>query len=87
MKNIDFHLYRRFTIIRHFLNSLAGRIFRMVVGIGFIVAGVVFREYALGIVSIAWGLLPLSAGVFDVCYVSALLGGPLSGAKIRGKYK
>jgi hypothetical protein len=68
-----------------FLNSPAGRIFRIVAGIGFIVVGYVFRDYTLGVVSMVWGVLPLSAGVFDICYVSALLGGPLSGAKIRGK--
>ena len=34
----------------------------------------------------AWGILPLSAGAFDVCYVSAALGGPLSGARIRETY-
>jgi hypothetical protein len=34
-----------------------------------------------------WSIFPLSAGAFDLCFVSALLGGPLSGAKIRAKYK
>jgi hypothetical protein len=29
----------------------------------------------------------LSAGAFDICYVSAVLGGPLSGAKIRNMQK
>jgi hypothetical protein len=36
-------------------------------------------------VSIVWGVLPLIAGAFDICYVSALLGGPISGKKIRDK--
>lgn len=66
-----------------FLNSPAGRIFRSVAGIGFIVAGYIFRDHVLGIVSIVWGVLPLTAGAFDICYVSAVLGGPLSGKKIR----
>jgi hypothetical protein len=70
-----------------FINSMAGRIFRIVVGIGFIVVGYLFREYTLGIISIVWGVVPLSAGVFDLCYVSALMGGPISGAKIREKQK
>ena len=30
------------------------------------------------------GLVPLSAGVFDWCIISALLGGPLSGARVNG---
>jgi Inner membrane protein YgaP-like, transmembrane domain len=70
-----------------FLNRPAGRIFRLVAGIGFIVVGYVFRDHALGILSMVWGVFPLSAGVFDICYVSAALGGPLSGAKIRSLHK
>ncbi len=66
-----------------FINSPAGRTFRVIAGVGFIILGFAFREHTLGIVSIVWGFLPLTAGAFDVCYVSAALGGPLSGAKIR----
>jgi hypothetical protein len=70
-----------------FLNGMAGRIFRVVAGIGFIVVGYIYREHALGVISMAWGVFPLSAGVFDICFISAVLGGPLSGEKIRSKYK
>ena len=70
-----------------FLNSPAGRIFRLVAGIGFIVAGYIFRAHTLGIVSIVWGIVPLTAGAFDICYVNALLGGPISGKKIRDKQR
>jgi hypothetical protein len=70
-----------------FMNSLAGRIFRLFAGIGFLVVGYVYRDNALGLLSMAWSVFPLSAGAFDICYISALLGGPLSGAKIRDKYK
>ena len=66
-----------------FLNSLAGRIFRLVAGAGFLVAGYLYRDHLPGVLSIAWSVLPLSAGAFDICYISAALGGPLSGAKIR----
>jgi hypothetical protein len=65
----------------------AGRIFRLVAGAGFLVVGFVYRHHALGMLSLAWSALPLSAGALDVCYISALLGGPLSGAKIRSMYK
>jgi hypothetical protein len=67
-----------------FLNSLPGRILRLVLGIGFLVVGYMYRDHALGVISMVWGVLPLSAGAFDICYVSAALGGPLSGQKIRG---
>lgn len=66
-----------------FLNSPAGRVFRVVAGLGFLVVGYAYRGHALGVLSMVWGVLPLSAGAFDICYISALLGGPLSGAKIR----
>jgi len=70
-----------------FINSPAGRIFRLVAGAGFLVVGYMYRHEALGMLSMAWSVFPLSAGAFDICYVSDLLGGPLSGAKIRNKYK
>ena len=70
-----------------FLNSPPGRIFRLVAGAGFLVIGYVYRSRALGKLSMAWSAFPLSAGAFDICYVSAVLGGPLSGAKIRSKYQ
>jgi hypothetical protein len=66
-----------------FLNSLAGRIFRLVAGAGFLVVGYLYRDHLLGMLSMAWSVLPLSAGAFDICYISAALGGPLSGAEIR----
>ena len=70
-----------------FINSPAGRIFRVVAGTGFLVLGYLFRNHMLGVLSMIWSVLPLSAGFFDVCYISAVLGGPLSGARIRGKYR
>ncbi|MGD1048843.1 MAG: hypothetical protein ABR899_08855 [Candidatus Krumholzibacteriaceae bacterium] len=70
-----------------FLNSPAGRIFRVVAGAGFLIVGYVYRNHALGLVSIAWGALALIAGALDVCFASALLGGPLFGVKIRAKQK
>jgi hypothetical protein len=70
-----------------FINSQAGRVFRLVAGTGFLVVGYLFRDHPLGVISMAWSALPLSAGALDLCYISAVLGGPLSGAKIRDKYK
>jgi len=66
-----------------FLNSVAGRIFRFVAGAGFLVVGYLYRDHLLGVLCIAWSVFPLSAGAFDICYISAALGGPLSGEKIR----
>ena len=69
-----------------FLNSPAGRIFRLVAGIAFFVIGFLYRFYWLGIVSLVWGIFPFSAGAFDICYISKVLGGPFSGRKIRDTY-
>jgi hypothetical protein len=70
----------------HFINSPPGRIFRVVAGAAFLIVGFVFRHHALGVLSMLWGVLPLTAGLFDVCYISAALGGPFSGASIRDRY-
>jgi hypothetical protein len=69
-----------------FINSGSGRIFRLIAGVGFLVVGYMYRDHPAGILSMAWSVLPLSAGAFDVCWVSAMLGGPLKGEKIRSQY-
>lgn len=71
-----------------FLNSPGGRLFRALAGIAFIILGVVgvAGGYWIGALSVVWGILPLSAGALDICYVSAALGGPLSGKRIRAAY-
>ena len=68
-----------------FLNSVSGRIFRLVAGAGFLLVGYLYRDHLLGVLSIAWSFFPLSAGAFDICYISAVLGGPLAGKTIRRK--
>jgi hypothetical protein len=70
-----------------FLNSPGGRVFRVVAGTGFLVLGLFYREQLLGILSLVWSFFPLTAGAFDVCYISAALGGPFTGKKIRGTYQ
>ena len=71
----------------HFINSPAGRLFRLTAGAAFLAAGYIFRAHRLGLLSMLWSILPLIAGGFDVCYISAVLGGPLSGRIIRERYK
>lgn len=66
-----------------FINSPAGRLFRLVAGAGFLIVGWVYRDHPLGLLSMAWSVLPLSAGALDICWISAVLGGPLSGPTIR----
>jgi hypothetical protein len=64
-----------------FINSPIGRIARIVVGLVLIVWGYTSSSIVLIII----GFVPLVAGAFDLCLISALLGGPISGATIRGK--
>lgn len=70
----------------HFINSRPGRVFRIGAGAGFLAVGLLFRHQVLGVVAMVWSILPLTAGSFDVCYISAALGGPFSGATIRRRY-
>ena len=70
----------------HFINSAAGRVFRFTAGAAFLVVGYLLRAYPLGVLAMVWSILPLTAGAFDVCYISAVLGGPLSGKTIRARY-
>ena len=65
-----------------FIASPAGRILRGVVGAGMIAGGVALGDTGGAVLAVA-GAVPLSAGVFDLCYVSALLGGPIRGEEIR----
>lgn len=65
------------------LASTAGRVARIVAGIGLIAGGLLAVGGTAGIVLAAVGLVPLLAGAFDVCVFSALFGGPLSGPAIR----
>jgi hypothetical protein len=65
-----------------FVNSPAGRLVRIVAGIALIVLGYMRRDTSTGLLLIGLGLIPLAAGTFNLCIVSALLGGPISGARI-----
>ena len=65
------------------INSRGGRVFRLAAGATFLAVGWIYRDHAAGVAAMAWSALPLSAGALDLCYISALLGGPVSGAKIR----
>ena len=70
-----------------FLNSPSGRAFRLAAGGGFLILGIVTRSYPLGILALVWSAFPLSAGALDICYISAALGGPISGKQIRSTYQ
>jgi hypothetical protein len=70
-----------------FINSPAGRVIRLVLGIGLIGYGFTQRTSQTGLVLMAVGLIPLLAGAFDLCLISGLLGGPFRGASLRAMRK
>jgi hypothetical protein len=64
--------------------SSAGRITRVVAGLVLIALGLfVVSNTTVGIVLIVVGLVPLLAGIFDVCVFAPLFGNPFNGKKIR----
>jgi hypothetical protein len=65
-----------------FMASGAGRALRVIAGIVLVGLGV-WLWGGWGIALIVVGLVPLLAGLFDVCVFSALFGGPFSGERIR----
>lgn len=65
-----------------FVNSPAGRIARILAGLGLIGWGYAQRAGSGGIILMVVGLVPLTAGVFHLCLISALLGGPINGSRI-----
>jgi hypothetical protein len=66
-----------------FMASMPGRIVRIVVGAALLLWGFMGLEATTGIGVMVIGLIPLLAGLFDVCLIAPLFGAPLSGVRIR----
>jgi hypothetical protein len=70
-----------------FLSSAVGRVLRIVVGLGLLGWGIFLATetstMTIGIILAVVGLLPLGAGLADVCVFAPLFGAPFSGAKVR----
>jgi hypothetical protein len=65
-----------------FMTSPAGRLTRIVAGVVLIAIGYLVGSLA-GIVLALVGLVPLLAGIFDVCVFAPLFGYPFSGSRAR----
>jgi len=70
-----------------FLASTTGRIVRIIAGIALIAWGLLGLTGTLGIVVAVIGLVPLLAGLFDVCVFAPLFRNPFKGSEIRGEGK
>jgi hypothetical protein len=66
-----------------FVASPSGRVVRVLAGLALMYLGVSVGG-SRGLVLVLVGVIPVLAGVLDLCFISRLLGGPLRGAEIRG---
>jgi hypothetical protein len=66
-----------------FMASGTGRLLRIVAGIVLIAIGLLVVQNTGGIILAIIGLVPLLAGILDVCVFAPLFGNPFSGPKIR----
>ena len=68
-----------------FLASKTGRYVRIGVGIILLILGIFVVQDTAGIVLTIIALVPLLAGIFDVCLIAPLFGAPFKGADIRAR--
>ncbi|UCD41737.1 MAG: DUF2892 domain-containing protein [Chloroflexota bacterium] len=66
-----------------FMASKTGRITRIVAGAALIAWGLLGLTGTIGIVVAVIGLVPLLAGIFDVCVFAPLFRNPFKGSEIR----
>jgi hypothetical protein len=59
-----------------FMSSAAGRLIRIVAGAALVIVGVFVMGNVLGFVLAVVGLVPLLAGITNVCVFAPLFGGP-----------
>lgn len=67
-----------------FIASPAGRWLRIAAGLGMIGYGI-SRNSKTGSIVASVGLIPIVAGVADICGLGPVLGGPFQGQKLRQK--
>jgi len=68
-----------------FMASVNGRVTRVVAGLVLIALGIWGINGALGVIVAIVGVVPLLAGVFDVCVFAPLFGNPFRGKDIRAE--
>ena len=68
-----------------FMASKTGRITRIVAGVALVAWGLLGLTGTTGIIVAVIGLVPLLAGLFDVCALAPLFRNPFKGPEIRGE--
>ena len=66
-----------------FMASPVGRGIRIVAGVAILAWGWTMRPETSGTVLMIVGLVPIAAGVFNVCLIAPIIGAPFSGARAR----
>jgi predicted cobalt transporter CbtA len=66
-----------------FMTSMLGRGIRIVVGMALVLAGLLTMHGATGIILAVVGLVPLLAGILNVCVFAPLFGGPFNGRDVQ----
>jgi hypothetical protein len=66
-----------------FMSSTVGRIVRIIAGLALIWLGFIAMGGTAGLIVGIIGIVPLAAGLLDVCLFAPLFGAPLSGKTIR----
>ncbi len=66
-----------------FMSSTAGRVIRILAGIGLIAWGFTGLSGDNGYLIAGIGAIPLLTGTLDICLFAPLLGHPLKGSRVR----
>jgi hypothetical protein len=72
-------------LINFLASNPVGRIVRIVAGAILVLVGLLVLGGTAGIIVAVIGLVPLLAGIFDVCVFAPLFGASFFGPKIRGE--
>ena len=66
-----------------FMASTTGRVLRIALGLALIAYGWSRQGTTAGIVLMVVGIVPILAGVFNVCLIAPIIGAPFSGRAAR----
>ena len=66
-----------------FMTSSKGRASRVFLGLILLSLGMLVIQGTIGSILTIVALIPIAGGLFDFCLAGALMGYPLSGAKVR----
>jgi hypothetical protein len=72
-------------LINFLASNPVGRIVRIIAGIVLVLVGLLVLGGTAGIIVAVIGLVPLIAGIVDVCVFAPLFGASFYGKKIRGE--